>query len=70
MRNVGSVRDFIKALGDVLADGAKGGGDNEKNKDDRARAPLSVGRRRIFLIVRGRIEVRQHRHCASLHTTC
>ena len=64
------MRYFIKALGDILAYGAKGGGDNEKNKDDRANAPPSVDRGRTFSIVRGRIEIGQHEHGASLHTTC
>ena len=66
--NIGCVRHFIEALGHILAYGANGSGNDEKQKNDRANAPL-IGRGRTFLIMRGRIEIGSREHCASLHST-
>lgn len=51
------MRHFIEALGHILAYGANGSGNDEKQKNDRANAPLNVGRARTFLIMRERIEI-------------
>jgi hypothetical protein len=61
---------FIEALGYVLAHGAEGGGDNEKQQDDRANAPLSAGRGRDFLTMQRPVEISRRRHRASSHNSC
>jgi hypothetical protein len=67
--NIGCVRDFIEAPRHILAHGAKRRGDDKKQQDDGANAPIGIGRGRTILIVRRRIEIIQRKHRASVHGT-